>query len=168
MKIIVINGVAKSGKDLFVELFQKNYKYRCLNLSTIDGVKEISEKYLGWNGIKTDKSRKFLSDFKKLWNDFNDGPFNSIINKIKDFEYNFRSENNIFFVHSREPEEIQKFVDYFKEKCITLLIKRNVKVPNNDSDKNVENFNYDYIIYNDDGISELEQKSIDFMKKVSK
>ena len=168
MKIIIINGVAGSGKDLFVKFFKKNYKYKCLNLSTIDDVKEISEKYLGWDGIKTDKSRKLLSDFKKLWNDFNNGPFDSVINKIKNFEDILRSENNIFFIHSREPEEIQKFVDYFKEKCITLLIKRNVEVPNNYSDKNVENFNYDYIIYNDGEISELEQKSIDFMKKVSK
>lgn len=167
MKVIIINGTGGSGKDLFVEFFQKNYKYKCLNLSTVDDVKEIAENYLGWDGIKNDKSRKFLSELKRIWKEYNNGPFNGIINKITEFENYTKNKKNIFFVHSREPKEIQEFVDKFGDKCITLLVKRNVEIPNNDSDMNVEKFNYDYIIENNDTIKELELKAIDFIKKVS-
>lgn len=166
----MINGVASSGKDLFVELFTKNYKYRTVNISTIDKVKEIAKNNFGWNGKKNDKSRKFLSELKRLWIEYNNGPFLDVVNTIKEFEYNFKikGEEDIFFVHVREPEEIQKFVDNYKDKCTTLIVKRDIDIPNNDSDMNVEKFNYDYIIENNGTIKELELKVVDFIEKVSK
>ena len=167
MKIIVINGVASSGKDLFVELFTKNYKYRTINISTIDKVKEIAKNNFGWNEKKNDKSRKFLSELKKLWIEYNNGPFLDVVNTINEYNFKVKGEEDIFFVHVREPEEIQKFVDKYQDKCTTLMVKRNVDIPNNNSDQNVEKFNYDYIIENDGTIEELELKVIDFIEKVS-
>jgi hypothetical protein len=59
----------------------------------------------------------------------------------------------IYFVHCREPYEIQKFVDFYNDKCVTILIKKEDRdVPDNMADKNVNNFNYHYIIKNDGSI----------------
>lgn len=171
MKIIIINGSAESGKDQFVEYFKKNYKNKCFNLSTIDKVKKITMKNFGWNGEKTEESRKFLSDVKKLWSDFNNGPFEDMIKQIEKYQSklgNKERKNAIYFIHCREPLEIQKFVDKYEKKCVTVLIKRiDIIVPNNDSDKNVEDFNYTYTIDNNDSKKILKEKAIQFIEELS-
>jgi len=73
--LILINGANNSGKDQFVEFFAKHYKFKTVNLSTIDRVKELSEQYFGWNGKKTEEARKFLAEMKRIWAEFNNGPF---------------------------------------------------------------------------------------------
>ena len=163
MNVIIINGSAESGKDTFVELFRQINLARktCIyNISTIDKVKEIF-KIMGWNGEKDEKSRKALSDLKKLFVDYNDGPFENTVERI-DNQHDFvkkklRGYDIFFFVHCREPEEIQKFVDYYGNVATTLLItRRDVNEYENSSDKNVSNFNYDYVIKNDGSLKDLE------------
>jgi dephospho-CoA kinase len=168
MKVIIINGSGGSGKDLFVKLVSNIY-IDCINLSTVDKIKEIAKNNFGWKGEKTNKSRKFLSDIKRVWKEYNDGPFNDIINKIKTYEESNNNKDIIYFVHSREPKEIKNFVNYYKDKCVTLLIKReNIDIPNNDSDINVEKYNYDYIIKNNSSIEKLQKKALKFLKKIKK
>ena len=83
--------------------------------------------------------------------------YNSLINIDQD--------NVVYFIHCREPKEIQKFLDKYGDNCVTLLVRRNnVNVPNNESDKNVENFDYDYYIDNDGNKKDLKQKSKEFIK----
>lgn len=141
-EIIVINGTGGSGKDTFVDFCKKYANVK--NFSSIDKVKEIA-RLIGWNGGKTDRDRKFLSDLKKLTTEYNDMPFNSVKDEV--FKFN-NSEEDIMFIHIREPEEIKRAVDAFNAK--TLLIKRVGLDPinSNYSDANVENYNYDYIIEN--------------------
>lgn len=140
--VIIINGYGGSGKDTFVELVSKYNKV--YNFSSVDKVKEIA-KIIGWNGEKDEKSRKFLSDLKKLTTDYNDMAFNSIKKAVNDFNL---SDKEIMFIHIREPEEIKRAVKEFNAK--TLLIKRNdiAKITSNYSDASVENYDYDYVIIN--------------------
>jgi len=49
MKVLIINGSARSGKDQFVKLFKNIYSYKCINWSTIDKVKKIAKKHFGWD-----------------------------------------------------------------------------------------------------------------------
>lgn len=83
MYLVLINGSNNSGKDQFVEYFIKHYEFKSINMSTIDRIKEISKKYFGWNGKKTPEARKFLAEMKKIWAEFNNGPFNYMVNEIK-------------------------------------------------------------------------------------
>lgn len=174
MRVIVINGSAETGKDKFVEFFERISDYRVKNLSSIDKVKQIAELCFGWNGKKDELSRKMLADMKQVWADFNDGPFNDIKNKIEiDLKYSEDKgkdiTKNIYFVHIREPHEIEKMVNHFNGLCTTLLIRKEGKiVPDNNADNNVENFNYDYIIDNSGTIKELKQKAKDFLKYLNK
>ena len=163
MKIVIINGTATSGKDQFVNFFKKNYSYKCYNWSTIDKVKKIARKHFGWNGTKTEEARLFLSEIKRIWSNYNNGPFRFMIEKI---EMNYRKLEDddkshvIYFIHCRESEEIQKLIEFYGDKCQTIFIKRNnVKVPDNKSDKNVKNYSYDYIIENNGDLNELENKA---------
>ena len=156
-QIVIINGTGGCGKDTFVSFVSK-YK-RVYNFSSIDKVKEIA-KLIGWNGGKTDKDRKFLSDLKKLTTEYNDMAFDSIKDAINIFK---NSYDEIMFIHIREPEEIKRAVDAFKAK--SLLIKRDGydNIMTNESDANVENYDYDYIIYNK-SLEQLEDEAQKFSK----
>jgi hypothetical protein len=170
MKVIIINGSAQTGKSNFASYFKKNYKYKCINWSTIDKVKKVSKRNFGWDGKKTPEARLFLSEIKRIWGEYNNGPFKDIIKRISDHysKLNKKDKKNfIYFIDCREPYEIQKFVDEYKKNCITVLLKREDRVvPNNLADKNVANYNYDFIIENNGNKKDLQKEAIKFMDKI--
>ena len=158
--IVIINGTGGSGKDSFVEFVSKYNKV--VNVSSVDKVKDIAT-LMGWDGGKTEKDRKFLSDLKKLATDYNEMPLRDMKEKVEKFK---ESDNEIMFLHIREPEEIQKAVDIFG--AITLLIRRegHKTITSNYSDASVENYNYDYIITNST-LEKLEEDAKNFYQKIS-
>jgi len=160
-QIIIINGTGGSGKDTFVEFTSKYAKI--MNFSSVDKVKEVA-RMIGWNGGKTEKDRKFLSDLKKLTTEYNDMPFNSISDAVGRFGNN---DDEIMFIHIREPENIKRAVDYFGAK--TLLIKRVglANIESNYSDANVDNYDYDYVIENTT-LQELDKKAFEFVDSFRK
>lgn len=175
MKVVVVNGYPLSGKDTFTGFCIHNLsvlnKGVGHNISTIDCVKWVA-KNMGWNGLKTDKDRKFLSDLKKLLKDWNDVPYQFTCKDINR-RYNadvgqlqIPEDNIVFFIHTREPEEIERFKKDYG--AITLLVKKENLEENfsNDSDRNVNNYEYDFIIENNGTLEELEQKAIDFLKEL--
>lgn len=158
-QIIVINGVGGSGKDTFVEFLSK-YN-RVMNVSSIDKVKEIAT-IIGWDGKKEEKDRKFLSDLKKLTTEYNDMAFIDIKQKVEKFK---NSDDEIMFIHIREPEEIQRAVNAFNAK--TLLVRRKglEAITTNYSDASVENYKYDFYIINDT-LEQLEEDAKNFGKNL--
>ena len=61
--IIIINGCGGVGKDTFVNMCAKYTSV--VNYSSVKEIKEIA-KYIGWDGSKEERDRKFLSDLKLL------------------------------------------------------------------------------------------------------
>ena len=170
MKIIVINGMPRSGKDQFVS-FCQNQTYWCKNISTVDFVKAVAQ-YCGWDGTKTPENRAFLSELKDLLTKWNDVPYKHIEESIKRFEaeaqlYDFSTDDVVVFIHCREPKEIQKFVDRMGAK--TLLIRRAAvedAEQSNHADAEVFNYQYDYEIKNNGTLEELERKAIKFLEEL--
>ena len=115
----------------------------------------------GTGGCGKDTFVSFVSKYKRVYNfSYNDMAFNSIKDAINIFK---NSDDEIMFIHIREPEEIKRAVDAFKAK--SLLIKRDGydNIMTNESDANVENYDYDYIIYNK-SIEQLEDEAQKFSK----
>lgn len=158
-QIVIINGTGGSGKDTFVEFCQKYGKVK--NFSSIDKVKEIA-RLIGWDGGKTEKDRKFLSDLKQLTTEYNDMPFNSIKEEVDKFN---ESDDDVMFIHIREPEAILRAENAFGAK--TLLIKRVglENISSNASDANVDNYDYDYVIENDT-LENLENSAMKFIREL--
>lgn len=162
---------SRSGKDAFVHFCQKHLTW-CGNFSTVDFVKWVAAE-CGWDGTKTLRNRAFLSGLKDLLTQWDDVPFKKVVREMALYEsnaksYDFSSEDVLCFVHCREPQEIQKFVDKLGAK--TLLIRRpSVEncVQSNHADVGVFDYRYDYTITNDGTPEELEQKAINFMKKLN-
>ena len=166
-----------SGKDLFCDLCLNYMTARGImggKISTIDFVKRIAAQ-VGWDGLKEAKDRKFLSDLKDLLTEYNDSPFTIVEKQIRQAylqltkEMGVPEDKVVFFVHCREPKEIQKFVD--KMGAETLIIRREEmeKLPqSNHADEEVLNYTYTYEIKNDKGIEELEKEAMKFIDNLVK
>lgn len=159
-KIVVINGAGGVGKDQFCnycDLYVPTYV-----ISTVDKVKE-AYRLLGWNNEKSELHRKALSDIKDIGTKNLDHPYTFIKAQIELFN---SSDHDLMFVHTREPDEIERFAKEFG--CITLLIKnpRIKSITSNHADAEVENYNYDYIIDNDGTLDELNIKAKEFIKEM--
>ena len=159
---IVINGAGGVGKDTLCDLTAKHFKVK--NISTITPIKDLA-RMAEWDGSKDDRSRKFLADLKQLCVAYNDFPTNWAYREYKDF---LTSENEILFVHIREPEEIAKFVAATSGVARTLLVRGGDRMKKscygNASDDGVENYAYDRYFLND---GTLEQARVGFCKLLS-
>lgn len=173
--VVIINGMPTSGKSTFVELCQELQIAHVEEYSTVDFVKEIAGE-CGWDGVKTPKNRKFLSDLKDLLTEWGDVPFNKtieFINKAYDKWAPFTRDNakqTIIFVHCREPKEIQRFKDFYGEWCTTLLIRRPTVETNdqsNHADEQVFEYQYEHTIVNDGTIQDLIDKAYQFIRELS-
>ncbi len=155
-KVVIINGTGGSGKDTFVE-FASKYA-NVYNFSSVDKVKEIA-KDIGWTGTKTEKDRKFLHDLKMLTTEYNDMPFNSIKGAFENFK---NSDDEIMFIHIREPEGIERAAKEFNAE--TLLVRRENydTITSNYADASVENYNYDFVI-NNSTLESLESEAKNFV-----
>lgn len=146
-KLIIINGKGGVGKDTLIDYLIKTNEYKIINLSSITPIKEVA-KQLGWKGDKDNKSRKFLSDLKKLSVKYNNYPVAYICNEY----YKITDDDAIVFAHIREPEEIKKCIEILDgENVRTLLIRRygiSDTIIGNSSDDDVENYDYDAIFNN--------------------
>ena len=168
-QIFIINGSGGVGKDTFVELVSTELndtlkKFHTVeNFSSVDKVKVIAIE-IGWDGKKREKDRKFLSDLKNLSSNYCDMPFQSMKNKVNEFIKN--DENKFLFLHIREPEEIIRAVKEFDAKTI-LVVRDTVKyITSNMADKNVFNYDYDYVIQNNGTITDLKQKAKELIDEV--
>lgn len=153
--VIVINGSPRTGKDTFARAAVNilNWTGHTASfISSIDKTKYFAE-LMGWNGKKSVKMRQMLSDLKCLYIKYFDGPTKDILAEV--YKYQF------LFVMIREPDEIKKLESICRVQGIkfhTVIIYRNdvknIKYTSH-SDRNVENYNYTTIIYNNKPKTEI-------------
>ncbi|MGN0416514.1 hypothetical protein [Anaerostipes faecalis] len=163
MLVVIINGVARSGKDTFCKMCCEYVHTK--SISKIDTVTSIMKKYFGIDLYKdkTEKNRKIYADFDYAIDEI-----------LPDFwskrvveEVNMAAKENvdILFVHCRLPERIDaaknSILKNTKYECVTLLINNdNVKkLKSNIADASVFDYGYDFIIENNDGIDELKDRA---------
>lgn len=172
MKVVIINGAPGAGKDSFVTMCKDilGEKLVC-NVSTVDFVKEVAT-FCGWGGLKTPESRKFLSDLKRVLTEWGNVPFYKTLHTIEDFADSLRDDGmygkGVVFIHCREPEQIDQFVEEFDYSAVTLLVRRDAAESVeqiNDSDNSVLNYSYDYTVYNNHSLSALRAQAEVFLRE---
>lgn len=159
--IIIINGTGGAGKDTFVNFCAEEEKV--LNVSTVDKVKEAAKILVGWNGEKDEVSRKLLVDLKQLSIAYNDAPTKYILEMAEKFN---ESDDKFMFIHIREAEEIEKTKKLLNAKTLLISNPRVKLITSNNSDGQVNQYQYDYYIDNDGTLEELKDKAICFMKEL--
>ena len=160
--VIVINGAGGVGKDTLCELAAKYF--RVFNISSITPIKELA-RIAGWDGKKDDRARKFLSDLKRLTVEYNDLPTKWALERYREF---LLSEDDLMFVHIREPEEIAKFVKGTSGTARTLLVRGGERMSKtrygNASDDEVENYKYDHYFMNDTTLEAAERGFVELIR----
>ena len=168
----MINGKGECGKDTFVAMCQDILGAEFVrNVSTVDFVKEVAET-CGWDGTKTPKNRKFLSDLKDLLTEWDDVPLRKVTEEVEAYAtyltINQQWNTGLVFIHCREPKEIDKLVREFGGEAKTLLIRRftaeSVEQINH-ADNEVLNYSYDYTIYNNYSLSALRGQAEIFLRE---
>lgn len=164
--VVIVNGFPQSGKDMFCN-FAMN-RFECINYSSVDTVKSIAH-IMGWDGIKTPRSRNMLSALKTFTTEWFDLAYKEMVNILT--EPNTRDLDFVFF-HIREPEEISRIEEWcidHKQSVYTVFIRRNVNdldTISNRSDMMVENMIYDSYISNNGTIRDFEILSHNWFNSV--
>ncbi len=162
---LVINGRGGVGKDTLCEA--ASAVFRVLNVSSITPIKALA-KQCGWQGEKSDEARRFLADLKAAAIRYNDYPTHWISERYREF---LSGEDEILFVHIREPQEIEKFVKATGGEAKTLLVRANLRMPvhtyGNASDDGVENYPYDYYFDNDSEPALAAEAFIAFLQSIA-
>lgn len=173
--IFIVNGCPSAGKTTFESMVaEKLGPAWCLMLSTIELSKQIAIE-LGWNGLKTSKDRKFLSDLKKLLTEWNDLPIKYIKQEINNYYTEITQygidyfDRIVIFIDCREPDEIERLCTELGAKSICIRNHAaeaiNEKMALNDSDSNILNYKYDIEISNDGSLEDLRQAVDLFIKQ---
>lgn len=183
-KVVIINGKPQSGKDTFCGFAQgycdDDESANTLIISSVDPLKEMLAQ-LGWDGTKTDEIRDILMCMKQLWVQNQDGPTMFLFNNILEFHKACTGEDNIVFVHIREPEEIKKLVNALTGfesmgiDVISLLVIRESgeDTPNqpagtrrSDDEALINSYEYDVTINNDGDLIKLQELAAEFVDKL--
>lgn len=170
MKIFIVNGAPLSGKTTFCNMVIKIVgEDKGRNFSTVDKIKEIARDF-GWDGEKTPKARKFLSDLKDVLTDWNDLPVRDIKSRLASFEENLSRTNNgdgsVVFIMVREPDEIKRLCEELGAQSL-LIRKRGSELveASNHADKNVLNLKYDLVVDNEGSLEDLAYTALGFVEK---
>lgn len=155
-QVFIINGRGGVGKDTICDCLAKYCRVR--NISSITPIVEIA-RFAGWTGEKTLAARKLLSQLKEVFTEYNDLSFRYCMEQYEQF---CQGEEEVLFIHVREPEEIQRLQAAIgKEHCRTLLIRRADKdatTYGNRSDDEVEQLAYDLYFQNEPPLETLPER----------
>lgn len=172
LRVVIVNGRPGVGKTTFENLCARVVGNAfCNRRSTVDKVKEIAA-IAGWDGVKDAAARKMLSNLKDIFTEYNDMPFNDIINYLDKWEselryYNVGHHPHILFVDDREPEHIDRLKKALN--ATTLLIRRpdvEEEETSNHADENVFEYEYDWVINNNSDLTELYEEAKRFVNSI--
>jgi hypothetical protein len=159
VKVIVVNGLSRSGKDSFIDAIRKK----------VPALIEHSTIYTVWDSLlyldminpikKGPEEREFLAAVKQAWINYNEGPFKEVVHMADELEKEYAFTSNIdrvlLAVHVREPEEMKKLKRHFEDRMFTVKVTR-PEITAQPGDENVNNWNYDFEVYNEGDLEYLD------------
>lgn len=183
--VCILNGTGGSGKDTFASMCKEAGLYNAVHYSTINPVKKAADVLISFDSRdnvlsdvanKRESYRLLLHNIKMAWSEFSNGSTHYICNLITDIVADIatkRIENPVvIFVDVREPAEIERLQRAITEIgliAIAVLIQGMVdpKTHDNDGDRNVSDYKYDYVIENVPGnMNALKMEACIFTSKV--
>ena len=166
MRIFIINGMARSGKDTFINFVREEVESMGMTfetVSSVDSIKEIATEFGYDDTRKDDNDRTFLSDFKQLVNKHYNFTIHNLSNIIQD------SDADVMFIQIREGSEIDEMKSLFDLKTVFGFNTNITSKPTNKSDRGTEDinpFDYDYVFDNSGTLDDLSEKASIFVSDI--
>lgn len=148
------------GKSTFISLCHE-IDTRVIETSTVDFVKEIALQ-AGWDGVKDEIGRRFLSELKDAMEHYHDIPNQ----KIEEFIQSH--PDNIIFVNVREPHNIQYYKDVYNAITAIVINPNTKQIQGNHADENVYDYEYDVYIENSGDLNLLKETANFFLDNLEK
>ena len=159
-QIIVLNGMARSGKQEVFNILKK--KIQSEQYSIVDPVRGFLKSLGVMENGKSEKWRRLMSDIKLTLDDYDDITYQCVREKTMDFLRS--SPSKLLSIDMREIKDIDRFRKEF-DATIVLVQRDDAKIiTSNVADANVHNIDYDYTIPNNGEIYDLEVEVIKFLQ----
>jgi len=178
--VILISGKSNSGKGTVANLIMNNISdnYNKIQSSLSTYIRDILKNDFFCDNMNTDTAREFMGEVyrlgtkiypyhmaRRVWERDNK-PF---LNKNKDnilVIESFRELNNyIYFKELLNKKEIDKIITIRVERPNFNILKDENRVKHI-SEVDLDNFDFNYYIYNNNGINELNKKIIDLLNSI--
>ena len=178
LKIFVITGKARHGKDTTADIIRDYYENK--NMKTINNpyayyMKDYAKRITGWDGSDNNKPREFLQQFgtnlvrNKIDNEFF---INRMVEDLKVFSYFY---DVVTISDGRFPIEVDTIRNNFKNVTVIKVVRPNFDNGLTEEQKNhpteiaLDDYkNYDYIIENDKEEKELKEKIIKILEEIGR
>lgn len=158
-QIIVLNGMARSGKQTVYDIL--NSKIKCEQYSIVDPVRKFLKDLGVSENSKSEQWRKLMSDIKLRLEEYDDIPYQCTKEVVMDF---LRSSTaKILSIDMREIQDITKIVDEYNAIKVLVVNYRADDITSNPADAGVYDIEYDYMIINNGSLKELEDNVSDFI-----
>ena len=162
-QVFIINGQGGVGKDTICACAARYFGVR--DVSSITPIVEIA-KFAGWDGEKTLKARRLLAQLKEAFTAFNDLSFRYCMDAYEAF---LQSDDEILFLHVREPREIERLRRAIGPSCRTLLVRRPdlaARQYGNQADDGVGAYAYDLYFDNEPPLDTLPERVKNFFQNI--
>lgn len=171
--IVLINGVARSGKDTFAEML---VPYLCNNdktgfiLPNAFGVKEVASKVYGWNGDKDERGRSLLIDITNTGYKYDSMFWEKYANNhLKCLEKQIKHKFDYVVVPDFRYPITQQYYNALGYRVVTIYVAR----PDYDNELGVNKYDvsempmdidFDYTVINDSDLENLKE----YAKRIAK
>lgn len=172
--LILISGKARHGKDQLSQYIIEQFKLenkKVIQFAYGDYLKEIAERYFGWNGEKDEQGRQLIqyigTDLVRKKLNMPNFWVNHIVNLVRIIEdlYDY-----VIITDCRFPNEIKIPKDIFKDNAISIRVHRNdFKSPltreqqSHLSEIALDDYAFDYYIDNNSTLQDLKYKTSQFI-----
>lgn len=161
VKIFVISGKARSGKNVVANLISKHYiDKKCITISFGHYIKDYAKRVSDWDGSEENKPRELLQQLgiELIRNKINDNLFiNRILEDIEVFSYFY---DIILISDVRLLKEIETLKEKYPNSISIRVIRENFDNKLTDDEKahltetDLDSYkNFDYVIYNDKNLN---------------
>lgn len=178
--IILINGVARSGKDTFAEML---IPYLCpyvheddnktgIILPNAFGVKEIARNVYGWDGEKDERGRGLLLDVTKTGYNYDPMFWEKVaVSHLKQLEIRLNKRFDFVVVPDFRYPVTQRYYMACGYNTITIQVTRpdhdnELGIHKNDVSEQDLGIEFDYHVVNDSTIEDLDLKAREVAKSI--
>ena len=174
MKIYVIGGKAKSGKNTFGEYLReelKEYGYKPCVMHITEPLYGYARNYFEWNGNDSDKPREFLQKMGIEIIKEKMGKKDFLLNRLyEDIEILSNFFNTFIITDARLVHEFESIKEHFSD-VVTIKLERNnyndyltEEEKNHITEREISKYNnFDYIIENR-GFQDLRNSAVEVVR----